>query len=657
MPNLKLRTALWRLAFAPGLPTLLAAQDSTIGKPAGADVLFDQVPTVTAASRFAQGTAEAPASISVITAEEIHRFGYRTIAEVLTSVRGIYTSNDRNYTYLGLRGFAETGNYNNRVLVLVDGHRLNEPQADAVYLGLESSVAIDDVERVEVIRGPGSSLYGTNALLGVINIITRKPGEGGLRVTGEGGSLGTYRGRVAISGNLGRVSAMMTGTYLGTSGATLAFPELASAQLPGGRVSGADGEQSGNVLTKVTDGTWTAMVGFGRRRKEIPTGSYSSIPGDPGTFTVDWRAFGFVRYDAVRENLDRVSVKVAVDGYGYHGSYAYPGELNCDYQRSRWVSMEGQYVHSVGRRHRLLAGGELRLNRALDQGANAGVRAVFSDHHTSTVAAVFLQDEIRLTRAVVLNLGLRHDRYGTFGGTTNPRAALIVAPRSGTTIKALVGRAFRAPSSYELYYTDGSVTQKPALALNPERVTSIEVVGEQSLGRTARLTVSGYRLRLNDGIALATDVSDSLLVFRNGGRAEGAGLEIELEGNLAGAVDARMAYTRQRLIDRDTRLPLLNTPRDLFRVGVSAPIGRTGFAIGSEFRAVGSRFRDDSLRVSGYLIGNITVTWQRSSRIDWGASLFNFLNQRYADPGGAEHVQVGIPQDGRTVRLWASVRL
>ena len=168
----------------------------------GADQLFDLVPVVTAASRFAQGTGEAPASISVITGEEIRRFGYRTVADVLTSVRGIYSSNDRNYTYLGLRGFAETGNYNSRTLVLLDGHRLNEPLADAAYFGLESAVAIEDIERVEVIRGPGSSLYGTNALLGVINIVSKRTDWRGVRVGAETGNLGTYRGRVAWSGRV-----------------------------------------------------------------------------------------------------------------------------------------------------------------------------------------------------------------------------------------------------------------------------------------------------------------------------------------------------------------------------------------------------------------------------------------------------------------------
>src|SRR6266498_736918 len=90
-----------------------------------------RVESVFGASKYEQKITEAPASISIITAEEIEKFGYRTLAEALESVRGIYVANDRNYTYFGLRGFMRPGDYNTRELFLVDGHRMNDDIFDS----------------------------------------------------------------------------------------------------------------------------------------------------------------------------------------------------------------------------------------------------------------------------------------------------------------------------------------------------------------------------------------------------------------------------------------------------------------------------------------------------------------------------------------------
>ena len=132
----------------------------------------------------------------------MRRYGHRTLADTLASVRGFYSTYDRNYSYVGMRGFARPGDYNTRVLLLIDGQRLNDPIYDMAPIGTDFPIDISLIERVEVIRGPGSSLYGTNAVMAVINVITRKGAEHqGLRADTSGGSLGT-RGVTSASGRL-----------------------------------------------------------------------------------------------------------------------------------------------------------------------------------------------------------------------------------------------------------------------------------------------------------------------------------------------------------------------------------------------------------------------------------------------------------------------
>src|SRR5204863_6058936 len=161
-----------------------------------------EIPIVEGASKYKQKTTEAPASVTIITADEVKKYGYRTLADILNSVPGLYISDDRQNARLGVRGVISR-DYNSRVLLLVDGHRINNSLSDGAPIGTEFILDVDLIDRVEIIRGPGSSLYGNNAFFGVINVITRKGGDmtrHGAEVSGEGGSFDTYKGR-ATSGN------------------------------------------------------------------------------------------------------------------------------------------------------------------------------------------------------------------------------------------------------------------------------------------------------------------------------------------------------------------------------------------------------------------------------------------------------------------------
>src|SRR5580704_5903794 len=128
---------------------------------------------VYSASKHMQSTSDAPASVTVVTADEIQKYGYRNLADILRSVSGFYVTSDRNYTFVGVRGFGRLGDWNSRILVLIDGHRINNNVLGQAMLGNEFLVDVDMIERVEIVRGPSSSLYGANAFFAVINVITR----------------------------------------------------------------------------------------------------------------------------------------------------------------------------------------------------------------------------------------------------------------------------------------------------------------------------------------------------------------------------------------------------------------------------------------------------------------------------------------------------
>ena len=166
-----------------------AAQNEQDSSNAIEQLLNIEVTTVTGASKYQQELTDAPASVSIITSDEIRKGGFRNLAEILNSVRGFYTTYVRSFHNVGVRGFSPLGDVGTRVLLLVDGHRLNDGLLEAAPMGSDFPVDIDLIDRIEVIRGPGSSLYGTNAFLAVVNVITRsgKDIKGG-ELSSSGGS-------------------------------------------------------------------------------------------------------------------------------------------------------------------------------------------------------------------------------------------------------------------------------------------------------------------------------------------------------------------------------------------------------------------------------------------------------------------------------------
>src|SRR5438093_4482532 len=230
------RGVFFGLAFASLMATTWAADtQSAPAKPSEPteisleELMKMEIPVVEAASKYKQKITEAPSSVTILTSDEVKKYGHRTLADILQTVPGVYVSYDRNYSFLGVRGF-NLGDANDRVLLLVDGHRINNSLSDSAFIGTEFILDADLIDRVEVIRGPGSSLYGNNAFLGVINVITRKGRDmtgNGAEVSGEAASFDTYKGRVTYGNKFKNgLELLLSGTLYDSQGQEAFFSQL-----------------------------------------------------------------------------------------------------------------------------------------------------------------------------------------------------------------------------------------------------------------------------------------------------------------------------------------------------------------------------------------------------------------------------------------------
>lgn len=626
-----------------------------------------EVEVVYAASRYEQHPHEAPASVTIVGAEEIRQMGYRTLADLLRAVRGFYTTQDRQYAYIGTRGFSRPGDYNTRILLQINGHRVNEELYSEAFFGSELPFSLDLVERVEVIRGPSSSVYGTNAFFGVVNVITKDPAEvPGVRLAGRAGSFGAF-GTDADAGFVTSTGLQMLagGTFSDVDGQDLYYEEFDAPETNDGLAAGADSERLAGGYIQASRGATRLQAFYGSREKVIPTAPYGVRFDDPRTNGTDGRGFVSLAHDRRTAGGLAFSGEVSYDWSAYDGDYVYDAEeegaveFYKDYARATWWEAGLSVSGTFAGRHRVVAGSQGRYDSKLTQKLYGAGDLLLDDDRTSYDWAVYAQDEIRIAPRVLLNLGARYDRYETFGGTTNPRLALIASPFAETVCKLLYGSAFRAPNVFELYYTDtgGDVaTQKTNSDLGPEKIRTYELVVEQGIGRRSNLFASLFHTEVTGIISIEVDPADSLLVFRNRDEADSKGIELGAALAIPAGGRARLSWAFAESEDGETGERLTNSPRHVAKLGTIVPIAGERLSAGFELQYTGERKTPKGGTADAYAVTNLTLTSRLfRGRLELTAGVLNLFDERYDDPGSEEHEQDRIEQDGRAFGLKARV--
>jgi outer membrane receptor protein involved in Fe transport len=558
------------VADLPPLPP--PGDDGAGGRVALASAAEVEEDVVTGAAKREQSLGNVASAVTVISGERLRRFGYRTVAEALRAVVGLYVVDDRVTERLGVRGLQLLGDYNTRILVLIDGATVNEPWNQFAGIGWDLPVLVDDIARIEVIRGPVSSVYGTNAFFGILNIVTRSAGEAP-RAWARA-SAGSYQaGNIAAGFALGDLDHQIRGSVatMLRGGETLSIAGV-------GDDLDADGE---HALHAALAGTYRGAFGQLRvyqRGREWPGAPYDSAVGDAGNGATDTQLLAEAGYSRDLGRRITVTGRAHVDRYRYAETLIFDDEPFTSDGDSTWYGAEvrGRWALARGARGRadrlgLTAGAEVTVIDTSTTSDSDEGGAIRIDTDLSLQGLYAELDGAPLSW-LAFTAGVRADRNSLLEDRLSPRAALLVSRGDRLGGKLLYAEGFRNPSTYEAFYADG-IDLVPNPGLRAETIRSLELVlwARPRAGWSTRLSAFRWRAdRLVEQEPI--DVGgEERLQFQNAATLTSTGLEGEASYRDSRGWLAALGATVARVESPDTGERALNAPAWTATGALSSP--------------------------------------------------------------------------------------
>ena len=657
--------------------------------------------TISIAAGKVQKLEEAPGIVSVITAEEIQRLGARTLADVLKTVPGFEVltdtlGRDRIFARGAILG---TGGNSENVLILFNGHRLNEEiNGGATFINLTLSMA--HVRRVEIIRGPGSALFGANAFLAVINIVTASADDiDGVEVSAGGGSYATQEYYVRAGRRFGDLSLAGFVQYTDTQGPQLLLSADAQTvrdqQLapfgvpPSSRTPGRTRDDRRSIEA---DGqaTYKGLTVNGRIRAEH-SGGFIGPQNNLGDTELDTRQFLFdvsYRYALGQRGSVMSKFSFTQNEFGTlfdffppgftlplpdgrtialpqgaivdldFNSRRFGGEVILDYE----VFKRNYFTLGFSLEHESTFGLQTRANvdlvSALPLPGLQRVPTNFMADSDRDIFSVLVQDIWYLVPTLSVTLGVRYDHYSDFGNTVDPRVGLVWHFAPDFYAKLLYGSAFRAPSFFELSAAIPAANVRGNSNLQPSTLQTAEAAlgyrhEQWSVG------VNYFYTRIRDLIMLTNSLDlTQPVTFINGPGIDVQGIELEARVRFLEHIGF-VNYTYQHPEERGTGARLPDVPTHLANLGLTAQFGKH-VSVTPALLIRGSRPRvaaDPRRDVPAYALMNVTLIAKNFWRtLELSGTIYNLFDVDYVDPAELNAVPGDYPRPGRSVFVKATYK-
>ncbi len=671
-------------------------------------LVYGDKATVSIATGSPQALRRAPAVASVITAADIAAMGAKELDEVLETVPGIHVSRSpvRYMSMYIIRGIGGGGPTNPQVLLLQNGIPMT-----TMYNGDKGAawngVPLENIARIEIIRGPGSALYGADAYSGVINIITKTAAESegtqyGLRT----GSFNSRDGWVQHGGKWGGVEVaayLRVGSTDGIKETISADAQTANDKKYGTTASLAPG--SVNTGHNAVDGSldlaldkWRLRSSY-KLRDKLQTGAGISSALDPGSmgrtenlltdlswndpqFARDWSAG--VTASALYYILtypDNVMLLPPGAKVGQVGSPTYfpngmiggPNQWEREFRFSGFATYFGFDNHSLrfGAGHDNLDMYKTRTNKNYTLSGIVPVNpgpvldyTGIQPHilpHLRKVDYLIAQDEWNFAKDWSMTAGVRHDYYSDFGGTTNPRVALVWDASLDLTAKLLYGQAFRAPSFNEQYGINPVVNGNPNL--KPETMRTLEAAFAWQARRDTQVNLSLFHYHMRDVIrAVANATPNTGSTYANTGNQYGSGMELETVWDASRKVRLTGNYAYQKSIDEASGQDAGYAPHHHLYARADWRIAGD-WLLSPQINRVADRRRaagDTRPKVPDYTTIDVTArTTDAYSQWDFAASVRNLFNADVREPSLAPGTAIpdDLPMAARSLWLQAVYKI
>jgi outer membrane cobalamin receptor len=566
---------------------------------------------VVTASKLPQMTQGSPWNTSIIAGEQLKPF--RTAGEALRVIAGV---DSQSYGALGsLNSVRLRGANASQVVILLDGQRLNSPTLGMIDLG---DIATDNIERIEVVRAPLSAVYGSDAVSGAINIITKKPADSERALSLTTGSFGERKYQLTAAG----------GSY--------AF-NLASTHSDGFR---RNGDYSATDLA----GKMTMPVSFGDLTVDYRY--YDADKGVPGVPTAESDpASASEPNDRQKDKNANLGMTIKKDNYQLR------------YYQATTDQNLSPYIFGASRNQTLQSGLEYQqtfdtLVYGIEAREDKGQTTMSGDHLIRNYA-VFAEDTFTIGRRYTMTASLRGDKHSTAGTSVNPRVGIAYQPNPGMTLRASAGTAFRAPTLNELYWNDGWMFGDTSL--KPERSFTYELGLERRLNGSSFAKLSYYVSAVNDLILWDWQSSTIETRAKNIGEANMEGVEFEWSRELGGRGTAFVNYTYQKAVNKKdfdalaVGKTLRYTPQNKYNVGVI--MGESSLLV----RYVGERYADayNTIKLPAYTVVDLRLA-KKLSGFDVELLGRNLLDERYSEAVGNDPATFAVrpyPLPGRSYAL------
>ncbi|MBN1550450.1 TonB-dependent receptor [bacterium] len=637
---------------------------------------------VITASRIPESIKKSASSITVITDKQIRQMGARHLAEVLQTAPGMNIWYDPFGTFLvGVRG--DVRNFQNVILLMVNGHPINDGWRGAATYTHDTMI-LDNVKRIEVIRGPGSALYGANAFAGVINVITKEAEDvDGWELSTCGGSYDTQQYNLLYGKTHNDLKVVFNYNYFNTHGFRKHVNRDAMYPLPSslapGRIKGDD-EKYDFVLNLEYKG----LKFDGRyvdREKDLPIGSTTAL--NEGSVDIFKDYYLNVSYERpLREDLTflgkvyRNHFRIRQDQQFFPPgvpvrtpwgiSIMKDGIMNIQSVKDNRTGFEIQVTYWMSGSNTLVVGTSYEEMKQFDpkrqsntlltsislpfstpiiplpsvrdlsdiQNANKRVKRNFK--------AFFLEDVWDITGNLHLTVGLRWDDYSDFGSEVSPRAGLTWEFFKGYDLKLLYGHAFRAPSFLELYNVRFAEPH-----LDPETIDTYEIsLGAEFTPSLSSRTTFFHNEGKDNVVALGE-------IAQNEGKTLSQGVELEARYDFGRGSYLSMNYTYIRWVSPHVGLRNWWAPRHMGNVMANVRLSRylnffVDCHIEDGFRRNIDDPRDD---MSGFAIVNTTLIATKFLKgyenLELRGSIYNLFDKDYTKPSYPE-LYNDMPQPGRT---------